>query len=170
MIKNIVLLFAMLFIAVQTNASVIDLGDFDASVGRADVYSFDGENGLAPGSKVDASVIFSISNAGSGVSSSITAVSLELNGFINIDNFGASLNGTALSLSSGPGGTTALFNGALADGMYTLLFSGDVTGSAGGIITGAIAVQPVPLPAAVWLFGSALIGLFGFRRSSLTSV
>ncbi len=169
MIKKIVLLFAMLFLAIQANASVIDLGDFDASVGRADAYLFDNGNGLATNTPVDASVIFTISNAGSGASAAITAVSLELNGFINIDNFGATLNGTALTLSSGSGGTTALFQGLLGDGMYTLLFSGDVTGSGGGIINGAIAVEAVPLPAAVWLFGSALIGLFSFRRSNLAS-
>jgi len=169
MIKKFVLLFAMLFIAVQANASVIDLGDFDASVGRADSYLFNSGNGLASGSPVDASVVFTISNAGSGASSAITAVSLELNSFINIANFAATLNGTALTLSSGPGGTTALFQGMLADGAYTLLFSGDVTGSGGGIINGAIAVEAVPLPAAVWLFGSALIGLFGYRQSSVAS-
>ncbi len=169
MIKKVVLLFAMLFVAIQANASVIDLGDFDASVGRADSYLFNSGNGLTAGSPVDASVAFTISNAGSGANSAITAVSLELNGFINIDNFGASLNGTALTLSSGPGGTTALFEGLLGNGAYTLLFSGDVTGSGGGIINGAIAVEAVPLPAAVWLFGSALIGLFGYRRSELAT-
>lgn len=169
MIKKLVLLFAMLFIAIQANASVIDLGDFDASVGHSDSYLFNSENGLTAGTPVDASVIFTISNAGSGASAAITAVSLELNSFINIDNFGATLDGTALTLSSGSGGTTALFEGMLANGPHTLLFSGDVTGSAGGIINGAIAVQAVPLPAAVWLFGSALIGLVGFRRSNLAS-
>lgn len=38
-------------------------------------------------------------------------------------------------------------------GDYQITFSGDVT------------VSAVPVPAAAWLFGSGLIGLFGFRKS-----
>lgn len=40
----------------------------------------------------------------------------------------------------------------------------DFSNSATFSFTGGIAVAPVPVPAAVWLLGSALIGLVGIRR------
>ena len=33
-------------------------------------------------------------------------------------------------------------------------------------ISSAVTVAPVPIPAAVWLMGSALVGLFGFKRKA----
>lgn len=40
---------------------------------------------------------------------------------------------------------------------------GDIT-SATGYVTGSPAPPPVPIPAALWLFGSGLLGLVGVRR------
>ncbi len=51
----------------------------------------------------------------------------------------------------------------IADGNYGLWFKGTAA-SGGGIVTGVVALTAVPIPAAVWLFGSALVGLFGVRR------
>ena len=53
--------------------------------------------------------------------------------------------------------TTTAFveNAALANGFWSL--------DAG---TGTVSFSAVPIPAAVWLFGSAVAGLFGFRRYS----
>jgi hypothetical protein len=48
----------------------------------------------------------------------------------------------------------------LASGNYVLEVRGLVTGTAGGSYTGQLAVAPVPVPAALWLMGSAL-GLVG---------
>lgn len=47
---------------------------------------------------------------------------------------------------------------------YYLLVTGDATGVRGGSYTGNYAVAAVPVPAAVWLFGSALAGLAVVRR------
>ena len=55
--------------------------------------------------------------------------------------------------------------------MYMIdLFTGSATsiGSIGEIVSG-MAVKPVPLPAAAWLFGSALLGFVGLSRRRSTA-
>lgn len=52
---------------------------------------------------------------------------------------------------------------------YYLLVTGDATGAKGGSYTGNYAVAAVPLPAAVWLFGSALAGLAVVRRRKVAA-
>ncbi len=52
----------------------------------------------------------------------------------------------------------------------TNLLSGDwyvnvhTTNFGGGEIRGQVIINPVPIPAAVWLFGSGLLGLVGVAR------
>ncbi|MEM7468968.1 MAG: VPLPA-CTERM sorting domain-containing protein, partial [Pseudomonadota bacterium] len=58
------------------------------------------------------------------------------------------------------------------DGTFSLFVDLDDGFAAAGIpfawtwdITGTVDnLAPIPVPAAVWLFGSALVGLFGLRR------
>lgn len=52
----------------------------------------------------------------------------------------------------------------LAPGTYVLQMRGNVTGTFGGSYAGTMNFAPVPLPAAVWLFGSGLLGLGGLAR------
>lgn len=47
----------------------------------------------------------------------------------------------------------------LAAGPHTLTVSGTGTGALGGLYSGSLSVTAVPLPAAAWLFGSAVLGL-----------
>ena len=35
--------------------------------------------------------------------------------------------------------------------------------------SGLAIISPVPIPAAIWLFGTALIGLFGFSKRRITT-
>lgn len=66
-----------------------------------------------------------------------------------------------LLTSASFGDTTAIdldFGGTPA-GHYYLTIAGVATGSAGGIYAGAIDVAPIPVPPAVWMLGSALVGL-----------
>lgn len=61
---------------------------------------------------------------------------------------------------------------SLAAGHYTLNFSGNPADQTLGGTQGyqaTLATAPVPLPAAVWLFGSGLIGLIGFARRRMAS-
>ncbi len=78
-----------------------------------------------------------------------------------INGFTATLNGVALDLTTI--GTTQMLsidNLLSKTGLQTLEISGTGEGSYGG----SIAVAQTPIPAALWLFGSALMGLFGVSR------
>lgn len=75
----------------------------------------------------------------------------------------------AWSVVLAPGvGSITVFNPdlQLAAGTYVLELRGTVTGSSGGSYSGVLnlAPSPVPVPAAAWLFVSALGGLASLRR------
>lgn len=65
-----------------------------------------------------------------------------------------------------PGGFASLLFTNLAAGDYTLFVGGNYSGGTGapGKYTVNLTASPVPIPAAVWLFGSAMAGLIGFGR------
>lgn len=81
----------------------------------------------------------------------------------------------------GSGLTEALSHVFLNAGQYTLLVGGasEILLDTDGItelnagtygVVASLSVQPVPVPGAVWLFGSAMAGLIGFgRRKSLAA-
>lgn len=52
----------------------------------------------------------------------------------------------------------------LGAGTYVLEIRGNITGAVGGSYSGTLNVEPVPVPAAALLFGSALSGLVAARR------
>jgi hypothetical protein len=88
--------------------------------------------------------------------------------FSNAD--GILFNGDDALLTSTVASSTelSLSNGPTAAGNYYLTIAGVATGSAGGIYAGAIDVAPVPVPPAVWMLGSAIVGLatVGRRKSA----
>jgi len=65
--------------------------------------------------------------------------------------------------AGGPYGDPLLTFTAPSTGFYTVAI-GDYLGDGTGPFNYQIQLTPVPLPAAVWLFGSGLLGLVGFRR------
>ncbi len=92
-------------------------------------------------------------NSGTGTVSGLTA---QL--FNSANTLIADLDVTDLGI-----GTSLGFSQVLLNGDYFIRFSGTVTGAP--VLQGQISA--VPVPAAVWLFGSALVGLFGVRRSKM---
>lgn len=76
--------------------------------------------------------------------------------------------GTTLAesvVSSSGNVTIALLEGAvLGAGTYVLEIRGNVVGSAGGTYSGGLNLAPVPVPASMWMFGSAVLGLAGIAR------
>jgi hypothetical protein len=64
-----------------------------------------------------------------------------------------------------PGSSISVISpNSLSAGTYVLEVRGNVTGSAGGSYSGVMNVSPVPVPAAFWLFGSAIGGMLTLRR------
>ncbi len=92
-------------------------------------------------------------------------------GVISINIDAASGEMVDLLISFSVLGTPAFLDGGvdtvgLVDGTYKLL----VVGTTGFNIALGNAVSNVPVPAAVWLFGSALMGLFGVSRRKSTAL
>jgi len=71
---------------------------------------------------------------------------------------------TAISAGSFSGTLVTIPETVLSAGNYVLEVRGLVTGQAGGSYTGQFSVAPVPVPAAVWLMGSALALVTATRR------
>lgn len=73
--------------------------------------------------------------------------------------------GAAFSCGAGCSGETVILaNTVLAPGTYVLELRGIVSGSLSGSYGGALNLTPIPVPAAVWLFGSALGMIAVMRR------
>ena len=127
---------------------------------------------------VDDVFLFEVVTNGFLSIASATATSIELDlpqfGFtiFNIDNFQfalTDLNGNPLTSFANSGESVDL--DSITDGTYGILFQGNATGTSGGSVTGIVAlVSAVPVPPAVWLFGSALLGLIGVSRTRKTTI
>lgn len=76
--------------------------------------------------------------------------------------------GSLFSIPSGTGTTTFSANGQLTCGQpcvtMAAVLSFTLTPQDAAGFSGRVVQTPVPLPAALWLFGSGVIGLAGFRR------
>ncbi len=77
--------------------------------------------------------------------------------------------GTMFSCGSGCSGESVIVgNTVLAPGTYVLEIRGNVSGTVSGSYGGALNLAPIPVPAAAWLFGSAL-GLAGLLRRRIAA-
>lgn len=143
-------------LASAANAASVDLGSigsgdfvgdsliYDAGIGFDDVWSFTLTDDLTTAISIDANDF---------------APAFEISDFLVVSDditfvFDAADN--AYSSSS-----------ALAAGEYTFSVSGLVTGDFGGSYN--VLVGAVPVPAAVWLFGSALLGLAATGRRKVAA-
>jgi hypothetical protein len=71
------------------------------------------------------------------------------------------LDGNALTQLGGPTNGAWLFDSVLGAGSHTIHLDGKTNGRNSGY---QLNVAQTPIPAAVWLFGSALMGLMGISR------
>ncbi|MDC1288316.1 VPLPA-CTERM sorting domain-containing protein [Gammaproteobacteria bacterium] len=69
----------------------------------------------------------------------------------------------SLSTSAIPGGSSAYQYSIIRDSNWSLDLGGKVNWD-WTVDIDIARVSPVPVPAAVWLFGTALVGLFGFNK------
>ncbi len=87
-------------------------------------------------------------------------------------NFTATTFGTGATLSTDQTLATFTFDGDatltwnLGSQAFLVTVNGTEFSGADFQLTSANTISPVPLPGAVWLLGSGLIGLFGLRRRS----
>jgi hypothetical protein len=121
------------------------------------------ENGLNSDVTQSTGGLFPLTSAGETSSGSVGTGAEARYGFWSSTDF-AALGSSALQLFgfSGNGNTGKLQSYIL--GTATLDANGNLN------IVGNAVTSPVPLPAAVWLFGSGLLGLFGVSRRRAASV
>jgi len=88
----------------------------------------------------------------------------------SVESVFGSDNGAADSIASANLGDNSLSLSffMLTNSIYELVVNYDALAVKGASVN--INVEAVPLPAAVWLFGSALMGLFGVSRRKSTAV
>ena len=180
--RSIVVCVFLVSLSLQATAATEDLGLFDGDntvTTKSFVFSPGVNLSLLPGQPVDANVLFEIvfNSGGSQATTSVGAFSLNLLNIVGVDDVSATLSGGSISgsidldLTTTTAGTALSFSGPLSAGNYTLAFDGTIPASrtGGGSITGSISVSAVPIPAAIWLFGSALVAVFGVKRRTASA-
>jgi hypothetical protein len=151
----------------SAQAATVDLGAVE--IGTPLAFS-----GFAPiGPFVDTFTFSLPANGGSGYSvvnfplsipnvGTFNAIFSSITLFSNPDGLLFNEDDTFLATASsgGPGVESLSLNFAGTGGgnMY-LMVNGVSNGTIGGLYSGAISAAPVPLPPAVWMLGSALVGL-----------
>lgn len=133
--------------------------------------------------------VFTIGNAAlSSLTSSLNFAGFAINNFEerlyafsatpNLDKSGSLVQGTAISIPGFPGSYVGLTANSLSAGTYALEVRGNVSGVFGGTYTGQLSLEaistsgstpvvtnaPVPVPATLWLMGSALASWFSIAR------
>jgi hypothetical protein len=169
---------ALTFSAQATNVATISdftQGDVFTASGLANSLSIDLIT--KPGSTATASLVPGQSTGGSFVHeylfSPITSLVIALSsgstntgvgGIVGLVLSVTELGGGTTSISVPLGGSASLPLTMTAGNNYVVqLDNGANNNTTGGYLLG---VSNVPVPAAVWLFGSALLGLFGFKKAS----
>ncbi len=183
-LNKILMLFALCLVSVGSYAAPTihteSLGTLGPAAGPAapDILFID--QMFEPGA-IDDIFLFDINTGGlpSSAAASMTSVVLmttKSTGFgpiavLDIPDFKFALTNASGVLLTGFVGTgeSVSIDPAVNGATYGIWFKGNATGLAGGAVSGPLALSAVPIPAAVWLFGSALVGLFGYRRSGLLS-
>jgi hypothetical protein len=163
--------FAALSASITANAALVTS---DESAGHplpsGSVYIFD--------ETIGASTTFAhsihFSTDGSAGSGSAASVGLELDGVSSfIGDFTISLyEGIFSTGADTSGGTlvasttgTNLSNVAIQiNTNYSFIIEGLTGSTPTNVLTGSVGISPIPVPAAAWLFGSALLGLAGMKR------
>lgn len=155
-----------------TGATIGASGGTNGAIHKFSQVAQAGQNGLiwatatTPGG---AGIVETLGYVNSGNSYASNSFGQPVNSGVNdvsIDNLYES--GITGSVSSSGGITTAsLILSDLAAGWYTVFVSGANASLTGSPID--VKVSAVPVPAAVWLFGSALAGLVGTARRRMAA-
>jgi len=135
-------------------------------------FFFEGYTFLSTGTVIDDIFMFNIAdNTPDSILSTTGAIHSDSSGTFGIRDFEFALTdhmGDAIS-AWGMSGDTLSFSPVGSSSMmtYGVHYKGIVSGAFAGVImeTTSISPAPVPVPAATWLFGSAMFGLLGISRS-----
>ncbi|MDG1662518.1 MAG: VPLPA-CTERM sorting domain-containing protein [Pseudomonadales bacterium] len=131
----------------------------DSAIADGEVDATLGYNGFANRTPTR----FALRNSNTSIAFPGVALGAASGSTLTLDGLG-NIDGGIISLfgATPPGSSSATLNIDVDAGTWQFLVTGVGQAASG---TGAfVAVNPVPVPAAAWLFGSALLGLAGARR------
>lgn len=153
------------------NSSGVDTGNTFPVLADLDV-GFSLYKGLVPasayeGANIDGEPVWPVADGNNGLFNAVGDTTMGNNsGVVNTIEFITAVNDYGL------GATESLSDFFLLAGVYSLVVGGAAADGVGAGAYGVIAslsVQPVPVPAAVWLMGSALVGLIGMRKRAIAA-
>ncbi|MDR3515073.1 MAG: hypothetical protein P4M00_04595 [Azospirillaceae bacterium] len=128
-------------------ASIVSTGAF------TDIFTFSLTSAVAASSEL-------LASAYAEVKQKISGVVFDLySGTYGSGTLVASSSGVTVGSATAGSEFAALTTGPLAKGAYYLEATGTTALSPGALVTANVSVSPVPLPAALPLFGAALLGL-----------
>jgi hypothetical protein len=164
--KVMFIIFAMLF-SVSVSAATLDLDKIDAS--------FDSqEGGGVTGDLSDTVTALGYTTQDDGEYIQDWAISTDAETSILVEvNFNPEDTGTSISLWSGGSILSSAIGGDPMSFIYNGLMTGTdyfirVVGTVNGDLNSYnLTVSNVPVPAALFLFAPALLGLFGLRRKAV---
>jgi len=158
--KNIILGLVMAVASISVSAATMTLSDPGAGVSiitspsATEVNAAAGIGTIAPGATFSSTVDLNITEAGNYL---LSTNSLNTN---ETTNLWITIGGVdILAVADGLGNTLKTF--FLAIGTHELSWGGEAL--ANNSFTSNVSVSATPIPAAVWLFGSMLMGFFGLR-------
>jgi len=137
-----------------TGAAVVQQGDYQANGTGASVNSV-GDLTVSDSSNAATNAMTTMINSGLGINDGLLQAWSSIGQFDLSTPIWDNVNSIELSLLSTLTATTSAF-GESAFIQNKLV--------AGGLVT--IETSPIPVPAALWLFVSGLLGLFGFARKA----
>jgi len=162
------LFFAMF--AMQANSAVMTLTGVSNSLGTIDTIADVSSNFVASGADMNAAGDFTAVWSFSSVGHVFALTVGTINNNIDVDSLLITSGVNVINSITGIGSekSLSLLTYYLLDGVDYLI---TVTGTSKFDGTKLdLSVEAVPLPAAVWLFGSALMGLFGVSRRKSSAV
>jgi len=162
---------AVLFLSTEANALMFHSTNDILGPSSADDFFY--SHSFSNNSSVDDIFLFTIASNTAPSILTTTASSTDIGKVYGINNFKYAITddtGTILS-DWGFSGQDIFYSSILANTTYGIYFKGEVSGKRGGRVAGinAIIENPsnvlaTPIPAASWLFGGALLSVFGIIR------
>ncbi len=169
--KKVLMLFVLLGMSVSAGALTLNPGTLDANDGDllSGGYTFNVNSGA-----FTKRINFSVLNAPvEGITGSFNVISVLIsNGVSSLDvkakrNTGDGFKFFDITLVETIDITGIayglVYTGNFLNGDYKFILEGDALPQ-GATLSGNAAISAVPIPAALWLFGTGLLGVFGVNR------
>ena len=162
--KNLFVGLVMAVASISVSAATLELSTTDAGVivgvASSEVEVQATKFGLGEGSFSSDAQLIIAADGGYHFSTNTLETGESSNLWISLDNLGDA----AAAYNIGAvvdGGNNFIKNLVLTAGTYLMSWGG--TGAENSSFSSTVAVSATPIPAAVWLFGSMLMGFFGLR-------